>query len=154
VTVTLFERLAGRVRWRNAGTGTTTANGNVAISVPALVANAVFRLKIPGTPPSPGVRVTVSPPIAAALNVPTGGLQDGLVVTTKYAHRGNVVVLQVQSPNGNWVYLRSKRLNAAGKATFILSGTRLKNRSVRVVLLATVRHAVSVSSPVVVPPPS
>jgi hypothetical protein len=154
VTVTLFERLAGHAGWRKAGTGTTTTDGNVAVAVPALVANAVFRLKIPGAPPSASVRVAVSPPIAAVLKVPPGGVQDALVISTQYARRGNVVVLQVQSPNGGWVHLRSKRLNASGKTTFVLSGTRLQNREVRVVLLATVRHGASVSNLVVVPPPS
>ena len=70
----------------------------MAISVPALVANAVFRLNDPRHAGQPERTVTVSPPIAAVLNVPAGGLQDTLVVSTEYAHRGNVVALQVQSP--------------------------------------------------------
>ncbi len=155
VTVTLVERRAGKLTWRVAGTGQTNADGNVAIQVAALATNAVFRLKIPGAPPSAAVRVVVQPPIDAVLDPGPGNVRDLLVVSTQYAHRGNVVVLQVQSAKGSWVYLRSKRLTAAGKTTFILSGKRLKNREVRVVLLATVRHGASVlQNPILVPAPS
>ncbi len=153
VTVTLVERLAGHVTWHVAGTGQTTSGGNVAVSVPALVANAVFRLTIPGRAVSPSVMVTVSPPISAVLDVGAGGLQDWLVVRAQYAHRADVVVLQVLSADGRWVYLRSRELGAGGQTSFSLNGKHLANRDVRVVLLATVRHAASVSGPAAVPPP-
>jgi hypothetical protein len=153
VTVLLVERLAGHLTWHVAGTGQTTTAGNVAVSVPALAANAVFRLTIPGRAHSPSVLVTVSPPVAAVLDVGAGGIQDSLVVSVQYAHRADVVVLQVLSPHGTWVYLRSRRLDATGQTTFSVSGTHLKNRVIRVVLLATVRHAAAVSSTVTVPPP-
>ena len=155
IAVTLYERRAGRPNWRVAGVEQTNADGNVVIHVAALATNAVFRLKIPGAPPSAAVRIIVQPPIAAVLEPGPTYARDALVVSTQYAHRGNVVVLQVQSPKGSWIYLRSKRLNAAGRTTFILSGTRLKNREVRVVLLATVRHAASVlQNPILVPAPN
>jgi hypothetical protein len=155
VTVTLYERRAGKLIWQVAGTAQTNADGNVAVQVAALHTNAVFRLKIPGAPPSAAVRIIVQPPIAAMLDPGPGNVRDVLVVSTQYAHRGNVVVLQVQSAKGAWVYLRSKRLTAAGKTKFILSGNRLKNREVRVVLLATVRHGASVlQNPILVPAPS
>ncbi len=154
VTVTLVERLAGHLKWRVAGTEQTNSEGNVAVQVAALDTNAVFRLTIHGAAPSAGVRVIVQPPIAAVLNPVPGSTRDVLAVSTQYARRGNVVVLQVQSADGSWAYLRSKRLNAAGQTTFILSGKRLKNREVRVVLLATVRHGESVlQNPILVPPP-
>jgi hypothetical protein len=155
VTVPLLERRAGRLTWQVAGTAQTNADGNVAVQVAALHTNAVFRLKIPGAPPSAAVRVVVQPPIAAVLDPGPGNVRDVLVVSTQYAHRGNVVVLQVQTAKGSWVYLRSKRLTAAGKTTFILWGKRLKNREVRVVLLATVRHGASVlPNPILVPAPT
>ncbi len=153
VTVTLVERLAGHLSWHVAGTGQTTSTGNVAVSVPALVANAVFRLTIPGRSVSPSVIVTVVPPISAVLHVGPGGVLDSLVVSAQYAHRADVVVLQVLSPHGRWIYLRSKRLGASGQTSFSLSGTHLKNRDVRVVLLSTVRHAAAMSNTVTVPPP-
>ena len=155
IAVTLYERRIGRLNWRVAGVEQTNAEGNVAIQVAALTANAVFRLKITGAPPSAAVRIIVQPPIDAVLNRGPGDLRDALVVSTQYAHRGNVVVLQVQSATGSWIRLRSKRLTAAGQTTFILSGDRLKNREIRVVLLATVRHGRSVlQNPVLVPAPS
>jgi hypothetical protein len=152
VTVTLVERPAGQLTWHKVGTGQTTADGNVAISVAALTENAVFRLTIPGAAHSSSVAVVVRPPITAVLDVGATA-QDTLVVSTQYAHVGNVVVLQVRSADGSWLYLRSKRLDASGQTSFLLSATRLKNREVRVVLHATVRHGAAVSSPVTVPPP-
>jgi hypothetical protein len=74
-------------------------------------------------------------------------------VTTHYAHPGNVVWLQVQSASGIWVNLRSKRLSAAGKTWFLLSRKRLKNKTVRVVLVATARHGSATSNTATVPPP-
>jgi len=154
VTVTLLERLAGHMRWQVAGTAQTNADGNVAESVADLVANALFRLTVPGTAHSVTVGITVTPVVTAVLNTGPDGAQDSLVASTQYAQRGNVAVLQVESSTGAWVYLRSKTLNAGGQVTFALSGTRLKNRDVRVVLLATVRHGAATSNSVLVPAPS
>jgi hypothetical protein len=153
VTVQLVERLVGHRFWHLAGTGQTTADGNVAVTVSAVPANAVFRLRVRGVAHSANVLVTVIPPITATLTPGAGGLRDVLAVTTQYAHRGNVVQLEVQSGSG-WTYLRQRRLNAAGKTAFLLNGTRLANLEVRVVLLATARHGASVSNTQTVPPPS
>jgi hypothetical protein len=153
VTVTLVGRLAGQEAWRVAGSGQTTSDGNVAVSVPALTANAVFRLVVRGTALSPSVAVNVSPPITAILDVSSTGVSDLLVVSTEYARAGDVVVLQVQAAGGSWLFLRDRPLNAGGKASFGLSGKRLGDRDVRVVLLATVTHAAAVSNAVMVPPP-
>lgn len=153
-TVTLLERTATQLRWHVAGSGQTNAAGNLAVTVSGLTTNAVFRLTIRGTVHSADVRVTVVPPITATLNVGTGGVQDVLVVTTQYANSGNVVLLQVQSAGGGWSDLRAKTLNSAGQVSFAVSGKRLKNQVLRVKLVATARHGVSVSNPVTVPPPS
>ena len=153
VTVQLVERLVGHRFWHLGGTGQTTADGNVAITVSAVPANAVFRLRVRGVAHSVNVLVTVIPPITATLTPGAGGLRDVLAVSTQYAHRGNVVQLEVQT-GGSWTYLRAKRLNGAGKTTFVISGRRLANHKVRVVLLATARHGASISNTQTVPPPS
>jgi hypothetical protein len=153
VTVQLVEHLVGHPFWHLAGTGQTTADGNVAVTVSAVPANAVFRLRVRGVAHSANVLVTVIPPITATLTPGAAGLRDVLAVTTQYAHRGNVVQLEVQRGTG-WTYLRQRRLNAAGKTAFVLDGTRLKNLEVRVVLLATARHGASISNTQTVPPPS
>jgi hypothetical protein len=154
VTVTLIERLVGHPFWHIATTGQTTSAGNVAITGPPLAQNAVFQLRIPGGVHSASVLVTVTPQVDVVLTPGASGLRDLLSVSTQYAHRGNVVWLEVQSASGSWVNLRSKRLNAAGKTWFVLSGTRLKNKTVQVVLVATARHGAAVSNQETVPPPS
>lgn len=154
VTVTLIERLAGHLFWHIAGTGQTNSAGNVVVTGPSLAQNAVFRLRIPGVAHSAGVLVTVTPQVQIGLSTSSAGLRELLTVTTQYARPGNVVWLEVQSASGNWVKLRKKRLNAAGETWFILNGTRLKNKTVQVVLVATVRHAAAVSNSETVPPPT
>lgn len=153
VTVQLIERFIGHSFWHLAGTAQTTTDGNVAVTVPAVPANAVFRLRDTGIAHSANVLVIVMPPVTATLTPGASGLRDLLTVSTQYAHRGNVVQLEVQN-GGGWTYLRQRRLNAAGKTVFVLSGKRLKNLEVRVVLLATARHGASVSNTPTVPPPS
>lgn len=152
--VTLLERAAGTAKWRVAGSGTTTSAGNVTIHVPALVTNAAFRLTGPDRAKSPVVRVTVSPPVMLHLHLSARGIRDVLVVSTQFAHPGNVVVLQFRSATGNWVVLRAHALGARGMARFVLDARLLKHRTIRVKLLATVRHAASVSGPLTIPPPS
>jgi hypothetical protein len=153
-TVKLLERPARQARWHVVGTGQTNSAGNVAVSVSALATNAAFRLKGPDGARSPVVRVTVSPPITIDLEPGAQAVRDVLVVTTQYARPGNVVVLQVQSATGNWVDLRSRRLNPSGDTQFVLDGRRLKNKSIRVELLPTARHASSLSNQVTVPAPT
>jgi hypothetical protein len=97
--------------------------------------------------------VIVPPQIYTSLAVGPGGTLDVLAVSTGYANTGNVVVVQVQAADGSWQYLRSRLLNASGQARFTLSGTRLGNRDVRVVLLGTIRHGNAIAAPTLVPPP-
>jgi len=153
VTVTLLERLAGHPFWHVAGTGQTTSGGSVAITGPPLDANAVFRLKTGHGVHSANVLVTVTPQVTVALTAESS-LRDLLTVTTQFAHGGNVVWLQVESAAGSWVNVRSKRLSAAGKTWFILGRKRFKDKTVRVVLLATARHGSAVSNTATVQPPS
>jgi len=153
VTVTLIERLAGHRVWRIAGAGQTSSSGSVALSGPPLAANAVFRLRVAGRVHSASVLVIVTPQVDVALTPSSSGARDLLTVSTHYAQRGNVVRLEVRSAGGRWLRLRAKRLDAAGTTWFILDGTRLKNKAVRVVLVATLRHGMAVSMSVLVPPP-
>jgi hypothetical protein len=92
--------------------------------------------------------------VTVVLTPGASGLRDLLTVTTQYAKPRNVVWLQVQSASGSWVSLRSKRLNAAGKTWFILSGKNLENKTVKVLLMATVKHGSAASNPETVPVPS
>jgi len=154
VTVTLVERLAGHPLWHVAGTAQTTSAGNVAITGPPLATNAAFRLRIPGGVHSASVLVTVTPQVSVVLTPGASSLRDLLTVSTEFAEPRNVVWLQVQSAAGSWVSLRSKRLNAAGKTWFILSGKRLENKTVQVVLMATVKHGSAASNSETVPVPS
>jgi hypothetical protein len=151
--VMLLERIARHVRWHVAGTATTNAQGDVDITTPVLAANAAFELTGPGGSTSKVVLITVVPQVEATLRLGAAGLRDLLVVTTMYAHRGNVVVLQVQTASGAWVSLRERLLNAAGRTRFVIKARKLQNKQLRVVLLATVRHAAAVSNTVTVPPP-
>ncbi|HUA40521.1 MAG TPA: hypothetical protein VMA32_03070 [Streptosporangiaceae bacterium] len=153
ITVQLIERFTGHLVGHLAGTGVTNADGNVAVTVSAVPANAVFRLRVPGVAHSAKVLVIVRPPITVVLTPGASGLRDVLMVSTMYARRGNVVWLEVDK-SGIWTYLRQKRLNAAGRTHFVLSGTRLQNLEVRAVLVATIRHGASVSNTPTVPPPS
>jgi hypothetical protein len=153
-TVVLLERPAGSVTWKVAGSGRTASGGNVTVHVSALVTNAVFRLTGPDRAVSPAVRITVSPPVMLQLHPGARAIRDVLVVSTQFADPGNVVVLQVQSANGGWAGLRVSRLNAHGRARFVLDARMLKNKMIRVKLSATLRHAASVSSPLTVPPPA
>lgn len=154
VTVRLLEWPGGRAVWHVAGTAQTNSTGNVAVTVPALTQNAVFRLAIASGAHSTDVLVRVSPPVSAVLEPGSSGRVDVLAVSTQDAHSGNVVVLEVQTAGGNWIYLRKNRLNPAGSTSFLLNGKRLEDEQVRVVLLGTPRHAASVSNQVTVPPPS
>jgi hypothetical protein len=153
VTVQLIERYVGHLFWHLAGTAQTTSDGNVAVTVSAVPANAVFRLRVPGVAHSTKVLVIVRPTVTVVLTPGSAGLRDVLMVSTLYARRGNLVWLQVDE-SGSWTNLRHHRLNAAGRTAFVLSGKRLQNLQVRVLLVATVRHGSSISNTQTVPPPS
>jgi len=153
VTVTLVERLAGHPFWHVAGTGQTTSGGNVAIAAKPLAENAAFRLRIPGGVHSASVLITVRPQVTVVLTE-SSALRDLLAVTTQFANRGNVVWLQVQSASGSWINVRSKRLTAAGTTWFSLSRQRFKDKTVDVMLVATVRHGSASSNTATVEAPS
>ncbi len=153
-TVKLFERRPGQAHWHLAATAKTGSAGNATIPVSPLVINTAFRVTGPRGADSSVVKVTVSPPVTIVLRPGAKGLRDVLVVSTKYARPGNTVVLQVQSANGTWVSRKVRLLNAAGRVRFVLSGRRLQNDLIRVRLVATRRHAASVSNSVTVPPPT
>lgn len=152
-TVTLLERTGRRGGWKVAGTAVSGTQGNVTVSVPVLVTNGAFRLTGPDGARSAVVRIAVVPPIEATLQAVTSA-RDALVVSTQYARPGNIVVLQLETKAGGWVKLRVRTLNANGRTRFLLNAAKLQNRVIRVVLLATVRHAAAVSAPVTVLPPS
>jgi hypothetical protein len=150
VTVTLLERAAKATTWAPAGTARTTAAGNVVvISSAPLTTNAAFQLAAAGAQASPIVIVTVTPVVTATLQ--PDGAHDVLVVSTKYAYPGNIVVLQIQTASGSWLFLRDKPLNANATARFVLVVSRLQGRTLRVKLVATIRHGRAVSNPVTVP---
>lgn len=153
MTVQLIEHFVGHPFWHLAGTAQTTADGNVAVTVSAVPANAVFRLRVPGVAHSARVLVIVRPAVTAVLTPGASGLRDVLMISTMYARRGNLVWLQVDE-SGTWTNLRHHRLNAAGRTAFVLSGKRLQNLEVRVFLVATLRHGSSISNSQAVPPPS
>ncbi len=149
--VSLLQRFAGSAVWHVAGTAQTNSAGNVAITVPALTANAVFRLALFGGVHSVGLHIVVVPEISITLQAGAQG-RDAVLVSTSYARPGNVVVLQVER-SGGWSYLRQKSLSGAGTATFMIGGKRHEDQYVRVLLLATRRHARAVSNTQQVPPP-
>jgi hypothetical protein len=154
VTVTLIERPLGQPFWHIAGTGQTTSDGNVVITAPSLITNAAFRLRTAGGAHSASALVTVTPVVQITLTPGASGLRELVTVSTQYAHRGNVVWLEVQSADGSWVSLRKKRLNADGEAWFIVSRKVQANKVIQVMLVATLRHGAATSNQVTVPAPS
>jgi hypothetical protein len=150
--VSLLERFAGSAVWHVAGTAQTSSTGNVAITVPAVTTNAVFRLATAVGIHSAGLHIFVVPAISITLETGASG-QDTVSVSTSFARPANVVVLQVERSSG-WTYLREKRLSDVGTATFRIRGSRYENQFVRVVLLATRRHARAVSNTEQVPTPA
>jgi hypothetical protein len=150
VTVRLWERFAGSGGWQPAGHATSGAQGAVAINVPALTTNARFRLTDPDGPASSAVLVTVVPEITTALTQGPRGAKDYLAVSTRFARRGDTVVLQGYQ-DGAWVAIRLHLLNAAGKTVFALGAREMQGVELRVVLQATRRHAQAVSGQVTVP---
>lgn len=153
-TVTLLERHSRYAAWHVAATTTTNAQGSFAITSPALITNTSLRVTGPDGAKSPTMRVTVRPTVSAVLNRGTGGRRDALLVSTIYARRGNIVVLQVETKTGRWVPLRWRALNANGKTRFALNAVRLQDRVLRVVLRATTRHAAAITGTITVPPPA
>jgi type IV secretory pathway VirB2 component (pilin) len=152
-TVLLYERPAATLTWHLVGSGQASSTGNVAVTVAVVRVNAAFRLLGPGDVVSPPAYVTVLPTITVRLRAGAKGVVDELVVSTRYARRGDSVVLQTLAPGGSWTSAQEQTLTAAGKARFLIDAKKLQNDQIRVVLLATARHGEAVSSPVTVPPP-
>jgi hypothetical protein len=146
VTVRLWEHVAGQPGWSQVGQATTGSTGGVAIGVTSLTANAVFRMTDPDGPISSAVRVTVVPEISTTLVQGSAGVRDYVRVTTQFANPGDTVELQAFR-NGTWVIVRAQTLNGRGKTTFVIRARRFNGIELRVVLLATRRHAQAVSSP-------
>jgi hypothetical protein len=149
VTITLLEHAPGEQGWQQAEQATTNKAGDVTFSVPDLGTNARFRLTDATGDQSPLVLVTVVPTISVGQTQGANPLYDDLAVTTTYAERGDVVLLQVHRA-GRWVTLRSRLLNASDETVFAVKLARMQGKEIRVVLLATRRHARAVSVPVVV----
>ena len=152
VTVRLWERLAGTQTWSMVGQETTGSTGGVAIDVTSLTTNATFRLTDPDGPISAAVPVTVVPGISTTLVQGPQGLKDYVHVTTQFARAGNRVQLE-ELEDGTWVVIRTQKLGALGKATFVLGARRFEGVELQVVLLATIRHAQAISSPPLTGPP-
>lgn len=153
MTVRLMEHAAGQRGWQVAGRASTDNEGDVTITVPSLITNASFVLTSPDGATSPVVRITVVPYVTAAVGLGSGGVKDYLTVSTLYAHRGDVVLAQVDR-NGVWVNWQTGLLDRAGNAVFVLNAHRMQGQVFRVVLLATARHARAVSVQVTIPPPA
>jgi hypothetical protein len=150
--VNLYERAADQLHWQLVGAAATDNQGNVAMAVPALGTNAVFRLTGPGGVVSQPVRISVTPAVSVALDSGSRGIADVLVVTAQYANRGDVAVLQVQQ-GGAWQSLRKQTLDASLTAGFGFKAANFENDVLRVVVLATSRHTAAVSNSVTVPAP-
>jgi hypothetical protein len=147
--LTLIEHAAGESGWRTAAQATTGTNGRAALTVTGLTVSAKFRVTGPDDVRSQPMRVIVVPPISLAISAASHGATAVLVAKSQLADPGDRVVLQVQS-GGHWVSKRIRRLDQAGKSRFTLR-VRQGGREYRVVLLGTVSHGRSVSSPVQVP---
>lgn len=154
VTMTLWERPALTLGWHLVGSVPANAAGNGVITVPVVSTDADFRLAVSGVAVSAPVRVTVVPAVSIALQIGTAGTTDLLTVSAPYAQPGNVVVLEVAGSGGRWTYLRQGTLSVGGRLVFLIDAARRGNDAVRAVLLPTALHAMSLSAPVVVPPPS
>jgi hypothetical protein len=148
-----MERKAGHLAWERVDRERTNNKGVVTLTSPALATNAAFRLAYAtGTRTSAEV-ITVVPGLTASLRLGPKGINDYLSVSTTFAQKGNVVLLQVYK-DGSWVTLQQHELTAKGATVFVFSATKRQNEQVQVVLEATNRHAGATSAPITVPPPA
>jgi hypothetical protein len=150
--VRLIEHVAGQPGWQDARRATASGRGTVTFTVPSLTSNARFRLAAGGAR-SATVIVTVVPGLSVNLTAGPRGADDDLAVSTVYARRGDVVVLQAFR-GGGWVNVRARLLGTSGQTRFVLKASTWQGDQLRVVLPATRRHARAVSSPVTVPSPA
>jgi hypothetical protein len=153
VFVRLMERLAGHVLWVRVARAKTNAQGGVVLTSPKLTRNAWFRLAYATAARSAQVEIMVVPGLTASLRLGPEGIKDYLAVSTTFAQKGDVVLLQVLK-GGSWVTLQRHELNAKGATVFAFSATKRENEQVQAVLLATTSHAGATSATVTVPPPA
>jgi hypothetical protein len=153
VFVRLMERKAGHLAWERVDRAETNSQGVVTLTSPALSTNAAFRLAYAtGTRTSAEV-ITVVPGLTASLRLGPKGIKDYLSVSTTFAEKGNVVLLQVLK-GGSWVTLQQHDLNAKGATVFIFSATKRENEEIQAVLQPTRLHAGATSTEIMVPAPA
>jgi hypothetical protein len=113
VLVRLLARAAAdRGTWRVAGTGMTSATGDVTFTVPHVPATTMFRLAGTGRLASPEVTVKVTP-----LVVVRHPSADVLTVAVYPSQAGDQVTLE-QLQNGTWVPVATQPLTSLHKAAF------------------------------------
>jgi hypothetical protein len=151
--VRLMERKAGHLVWERVSRAKTNNQGVVTLTSPAVTTNAAFRLAYAtGTRTSAEV-ITVVPGLTASLRLGPKGISDYLSISTTFAQKGNVVLLQVLKA-GTWVTLQQHQLNAKGATVFTFSATKRQNEEIQAVLEPTKRHAGATSTPITVPAPA
>jgi hypothetical protein len=153
VFVRLMERPAGHLVWVRVDRAETNNLGDVVLTSPDLTRNARFRLAYATGTRSQVVVITVVPGLTTSLRLGPKGIKDYLTVSTTYAQKGDVVLLQVFK-SGSWVTLQQHSLNAKGATVFTFSATKRQNEQVQAVLEATNLHAGATSASVTVPPPA
>ncbi|HXW44672.1 MAG TPA: hypothetical protein VEL03_07795 [Streptosporangiaceae bacterium] len=150
LTLGLAERAAGASGWQIVERATTSSQGQVTFTTPDLDTNARFRVTDGQGQLSPVVVVRVVPTVVVNLTLGPHGVDDYVAVSTQFARAGDVVALQVMQ-DGNWVTLRTRRLNASDAVTFTISASSQQGNTLRVALLPTRFHAGAVSNSVTVP---
>jgi len=153
VFVRLMERQAGHLFWVRVDREETNAQGDVTLTSPDLTTNARFRLAYAASARSQVVVITVVPGLTTSLRLGPKGIKDYLTISTTFAQKGNVVLLQVLV-DGSWVTLQQHELNGGGATVFAFSATKWQNAEIQAVLVATGRHAGATSAAVTVPPPA
>jgi hypothetical protein len=153
VFVRLMERPAGHLLWVRVDRAETNAQGDVTLTSPDLRTDARFRLAYAVSARSQVVVITVVPGLTASLRLGPKGITDYLTVSTTFAEKGNVVLLQVYRA-GSWVTLQAHELNGKGATIFVLSATKRQDEEIQAVLDATGSHAGVTSAPITVPPPA
>jgi hypothetical protein len=145
-----FQRHAvGHPGWHLAGTATTGQDGQASLTVTGLLVNTYFRVAGPGGARSTAVRVKVIPPVTLSMATGAHAHRARLTASCPDAAAGNILLLQ-KLMQGIWQTVRTGRLGVGDNKVFVVDRVSVSHRF-RVVLLATVRHARSVSNPVVVP---
>lgn len=151
--VRLMEHVVGIPGWLLVKRAQTSAQGDVSFATPVLRRNAWFRLADASGAKSTVVEITVLPSVSATLRPGPKGIKDYITVTTTYARKGDVVVLQLLQ-NGTWVTVKQGVLAANGKVVIAISATKRQGQELQAVLLPTPRHGQATSPPVTVPPPA